>query len=69
MMLKPATVPLKWVYLTRLFPPTIALAALSNSTSAIPSALYSVFMYLFALMMGYLLTHKDNFSELVQEPN
>jgi predicted Na+-dependent transporter len=48
---------------------TIALAALSNSTSAIPSALYSVSMYLFALMMGYLLTHKDNFSELVQEPN
>jgi BASS family bile acid:Na+ symporter len=48
---------------------TMALAALSNSTSAIPSALYSVFMYLFTLIMGYLLTRKDNFSKLVQEPN
>lgn len=35
---------------------TIALSVLSNSTIAIPAGIYSIFMYAFAFLFGYILT-------------
>lgn len=35
---------------------TIALSVLSNTTIALPAGIYSIFMYIFAFMFGYILT-------------
>ena len=39
---------------------TIALSVLSNPTIAIPAGVYTIFMYVFVVLFGFLLTRKSN---------
>ncbi|WP_407304276.1 bile acid:sodium symporter family protein [Acinetobacter sp.] len=45
---------------------TIALSVLSNTTIALPAGIYSIFMYIFAFIFGYILTRRP---ELLKEEN
>lgn len=39
---------------------TIALSVLSNTTVAIPAGVYTIFMYVFVMFFGFILTRKNN---------
>ncbi|WP_353140683.1 bile acid:sodium symporter family protein [Acinetobacter pragensis] len=39
---------------------TIALSVLSNTTIAIPAGVYTIFMYVFVVFFGFILTRKNN---------
>jgi len=46
---------------------TIALSVLSNTTIAIPAGVYSIFMYLFAMCFGFILTRKESHNLAIQQ--
>lgn len=46
---------------------TIALSVLSNTTIAIPAGVYTIFMYVFAVFFGFMLTRKSN--DLIRHSN
>lgn len=46
---------------------TIALSVLSNTTIAIPAGVYTIFMYVFVVFFGFMLTRKSN--DLIRHSN